>query len=595
MSFAPRAVASCTKTGPRRRAKCRQRPRLESLEQRELLATVTFPFVPDIPVFGSSITANNGQSYDTGNYLGTLNGTVALSTYSVDINTTDPQMGQNNAAVTTDGQTFGTTIPNASAIAWLLTNLGPKTTSLDAQGALQAAIWRTEYGGTGPNGFQLDGADNDNDPGDNDATLIADYRADLVALGNHTAPVSSVDWISATDPDSGTPTGSFVAIAAGTVEPLSLPSTNPPDFNYTYIDPTSGETNYESAAGGNFLGTLNGTTSLTATYCLSINLGISPPAAYTATVTNNGVIYGSLVPNAGAIAWLVSNVGATAVSADQQDALQAAIWHEEYGIPGFELDGVDNSGTGGDNDPTLDGDYEADLAALGSNTAALGNVYWISPYEAEGGNEDQGLVAVSIPNAPTSISLSATANPAVFGQPLALTATVQNLLGGATPTGSVQFQINGANDGGPVPLTGGAASIANTGLSAGGYAITAVYLPTGSFGSSTTGYGETITAAATSASVSPKTTLVKRKKVMSLVATVVNASGQGGGTPTGTVEFLVDGKDIGSVGLSNGRASVQLSAKLSKGKHKVSVVYTPSTGNFRGISVALQGGKKVTL
>jgi hypothetical protein len=88
--------------------------------------------------------------------------------------------------VTTDGTTFGTTVPNAGAIAWLLTNRGPTASSVDQQGALQAAIWRMEYGSTG---FQLDGADNSNDPGYNDLNLIADDQADIAALGSQTAPV----------------------------------------------------------------------------------------------------------------------------------------------------------------------------------------------------------------------------------------------------------------------------------------------------------------------------------------------------------------------------------------------------------------------
>jgi hypothetical protein len=54
----------------------------------------------------------------------------------------------------------------------------------------QVEIWRTEYGTDLSNGgFQLDGADNDNDPGYNDSTVIADYNADIAGLEASTTPV----------------------------------------------------------------------------------------------------------------------------------------------------------------------------------------------------------------------------------------------------------------------------------------------------------------------------------------------------------------------------------------------------------------------
>ncbi len=273
--------------------------------------------------------------------------------------------------MTFSGSTSATTVPNAGAIAWLMTNLALKAGSADAQGALQAAIWHEESATTG---FQLDGADNNNDPGYNDPTLIADYQADLKMLGTNTASDSSVNWISPTYQDGAGPVAGLVAVQVGQVEPLALPDTTVPDFSYTYVDPVSGETNYESYSGGNFLGTLNSTTHLSATYCVTINNGISIPGSFNATVTNYGAVYGDIVPNAGAIAWLVTNLGPTATTADQQNALQAAIWYEEYppanGKPDFQLDGVNGSNPEG-NDATLIADYNTDLSTA-RNSHRLG-------------------------------------------------------------------------------------------------------------------------------------------------------------------------------------------------------------------------------
>src|SRR5205085_4104396 len=49
-----------------------------------------------------------------------------------------------NATVTADGTTYGSAVPNAGAISWLVTNIGPTATTPEQQDALQAAIWRTE-------------------------------------------------------------------------------------------------------------------------------------------------------------------------------------------------------------------------------------------------------------------------------------------------------------------------------------------------------------------------------------------------------------------------------------------------------------------
>jgi RHS repeat-associated protein len=61
----------------------------------------------------------------------------------------------------------------------------------------------------------------------------------------------------------------------------------------------------------------------------------------------------------------------------------------------------------------------------------------------------------------------------VYGQTVTFTSTVS--AAGAMPTGSVQFQIDGADAGSPVPLSGGRAQLATATLAAGAHAITAIY------------------------------------------------------------------------------------------------------------------------
>jgi hypothetical protein len=64
---------------------------------------------------------------------------------------------------------------------------------------------------------------------------------------------------------------------------------------------------------------------------------------------------------------------------------------------------------------------------------------------------------------------------AVYGAPVAFTATVSGSAGAGTPTGSVQFRIDGSNFGGPLALGGGTASVTAPALHAGSHTVVAFY------------------------------------------------------------------------------------------------------------------------
>ena len=77
----------------------------------------------------------------------------------------------------------------------------------------------------------------------------------------------------------------------------------------------------------------------------------------------------------------------------------------------------------------------------------------------------------------TTTTLSASANPSVYGQSATFTATVTStVLGDGTPTGSVQFVVDGSNFGEAVNLVNGVATSAAIGsLDAGSHMVTAIY------------------------------------------------------------------------------------------------------------------------
>ena len=124
-------------------------------------------------------------------------------------------------------------------------------------------------------------------------------------------------------------------------------------------------------------------------YCVELFTDISVRGTYGADVSNNGTVHGSILNNAGQIAWLLDNIAPTATktSGDAQEGLQAAIWKQVYG--------ADFNVTAGTSQAILDA-YNADLTALGSNTASVNDVLWISPYNQDG-SPAQGLVTSVVP------------------------------------------------------------------------------------------------------------------------------------------------------------------------------------------------------
>ena len=73
----------------------------------------------------------------------------------------------------------------------------------------------------------------------------------------------------------------------------------------------------------------------------------------------------------------------------------------------------------------------------------------------------------------TVITETLGANPSTFGDALTFTATVSGP--GGTPTGTVQFSIDGVASGLPVALLGGQATLSTSALTAGSHTIDAAY------------------------------------------------------------------------------------------------------------------------
>src|SRR5205807_9681808 len=124
-------------------------------------------------------------------------------------------------------------------------------------------------------------------------------------------------------------------------------------------------------------------------------------------------------------------------------------------------------------------------------------------------------------------------NPSVFGQGVTFTAVVSaNAPGSGTPTGSVQFQVDGANYGSPVQLTSGQASISDSALGLGNHLIAATYTGDTNFtGSGAPASAQTVNQGATSTQVGSGPNPSVFGQAVTFTA-IVSASAPGSGTPT---------------------------------------------------------------
>src|SRR5205807_1912457 len=143
--------------------------------------------------------------------------------------------------------------------------------------------------------------------------------------------------------------------------------------------------------------------------------------------------------------------------------------------------------------------------------------------------------------------------------------------GAGTPGGSVQFQIDGANFGSAVTLVNGvASSAAMTSLSVGGHSITAVYSGNASYTASTSvALSQTVNAAASGTTLTSSANPATLGQSITFRATMAAVS-PGAGTPTGTVQFVLDGANFGTpVTVVNGIATSAATSTLAAGSHTV--------------------------
>src|SRR5579864_3335370 len=178
----------------------------------------------------------------------------------------------------------------------------------------------------------------------------------------------------------------------------------------------------------------------------------------------------------------------------------------------------------------------------------------------------------------TTLSLSPTTVTTGSSGPVVMTARVAPTTGTGTPTGSVNFFDNGALVGSGTLSSGTATFNYNpSGLAAGSYSITAQYGGDTNFSSSTSSPQsltvQTIASTTTTLSLSPTSVNVGSSGPVVITAKVAPTTGTG--TPTGSVNFFVNGGTaVGSGTLSSGSATINYNpSSLAAGTDNVTATY----------------------
>jgi hypothetical protein len=166
---------------------------------------------------------------------------------------------------------------------------------------------------------------------------------------------------------------------------------------------------------------------------------------------------------------------------------------------------------------------------------------------------------------PTTTVLTSDINPSTFGQNVTFTATVSAATG--TPTGTVQFSVDGTNVGAPVVLNAsGVATFATSTLSIASHTVEALYggstFHDTSVGTLTQVVGKAPSTTALTSSLNPSFL----GQSVTLTATVSPAAA------TGQVVFNIDTIDVATVPLVAGKASYTTTSLLA-GTHPVMATY----------------------
>ncbi|MBO9520058.1 MAG: Ig-like domain repeat protein [Nocardioidaceae bacterium] len=234
----------------------------------------------------------------------------------------------------------------------------------------------------------------------------------------------------------------------------------------------------------------------------------------------------------------------------------------------FVLDGAGGSVSAVTNGS---GVASASLPVLGNARTATLTIATLNTSFWRGGTTSRTF-EVTKNDTTTTVATPATV---VHGQPISFSASVVAANGTGTPTGTLQFKVDGNNFGAPVAMSSGAATTPpTTALSTGNHTVTAVYGgDSGFLGSTSAGKTATIDKASTTTDLNADVSPTHYGQPVTFTA-IVTAVAPGAGDPTGGVQFNIDGQPFGTaVPIGGGNQALLTVSNLSAGNHDVEAVY----------------------
>ena len=187
-----------------------------------------------------------------------------------------------------------------------------------------------------------------------------------------------------------------------------------------------------------------------------------------------------------------------------------------------------------------------------------------------------------VKSAQSTTALTSSVNPTVYGQSTTFTATVTKP-GGGTPTGTVQFSIDGSPSGAAQGVNGsGVATTSTAALSVGAHSVTASFTsdsPATLNSDATLAGGQQVNAAATTTAVASSMNPAEFGVAVTFTANV-NVNSPGAGTPTGAVRFRDNSADLGVPSLNATGQATLTTSSLGVGAHTITAMYEPANGNY---------------
>ena len=402
------------------------------------------------------------------------------------------------------------------------------------------------------------------------ATLVGALGSDLATLESElslsTAPAGSgvgsydIDASGITDPNYSVSydTGTFTITPAPvviTAPSLSATYGNVPALTASYSGLESGDT----------------AASLTVPPSLITSPAGSSVGTYTITAT------GAVDPN-----YTISYVPGTLTITPAPLSITANNQTITYGQPIPTLTASYSGLTGGDSPASLTVPPSIFVPASATDPGS----YTISVGGAADANYSISYVPGTLTINPdaTTTTITPSLIETLAGQEVVFTATVTAGSTGLPVTGgTVQFQVDGQELGSPVPLdANGEATLDPGALALGPHTVSAAFSGTDDFLASSQSSNDVVYQDQTTTQISESQSVATFGDTVTFTATVA-AVDSSDGTPTGSVQFEIDGQPSGlPVPLDeNGTASLSLST-VHGGSHTITAVYEGEGSVFEG-------------